>query len=264
MPINFIPKGVVDGFFRTIGVGGILVSAAMGFAGLVIAKRVRLDSASLVFARGFLGVSAVACFGISAAMVVVSISDVKWVGPLVGSLVLLFLAIEFAIGGALYRRVHLQKGGDPARVLSVLCFALAIVIGIAAVTVFGSMFSGVPVAEAAIMLAACALAGWIVYGIEKKGLPETPGGAGKIWLIGLGAAFLCLVSGYMFSSSKSEKTGDMVFVGVVSFIGLLTVFTGWLLWRLRPGTARTALAVFCYVSGGGLCLFALLGWLGTI
>lgn len=261
MPINFIPPQLVGWFFRIMGFGGILLAAALGGAGLMLAARKHLDSSGKVFARGFLGVSAVACFGLSAACIAFSYSSVPWVGKTVATLTILFLAVEFGIAGALYARVHAGSGSSLSKALSLISYFLCALLGIAATIVFGSLFSGIPVAEALILCGACALAGFAVYGMVKNGLPVTPAAAFRIWLMGLGAFVLAIIGAYMVSTGTSKDMQDIFLSVACFFLGMVTVFEGWLLRRLDRMAPRV-IGIGCYVLGGALCVMVLLEMAG--
>lgn len=106
MPINFIPPELFNWLIRSAGVLGILISAALGFAGLMVARRGKLDTPSKVFAGGFLGVFSVACFAVSAMFLAFSFSDRPWVSSLAITLVFIFFSIEFIIAAHLYLPCH--------------------------------------------------------------------------------------------------------------------------------------------------------------
>jgi hypothetical protein len=114
----------------------------LGAAGLLSAVRANLDSASKVFARGFLGVSAVAIFFVSAFLLVLGLGFVGALRDMLAAtfavvgLALLFLAVEFALAATLYLRVRQRTGGRLAGLLGWSCAGLCAAIALLALASF--------------------------------------------------------------------------------------------------------------------------------
>lgn len=133
-------------FFGLVALVALLVSALLAVAGWVTAIR-GPTSVGGIFGRGFLGVSAVFCFGIGAAALagaldLYSAGSPDFVGPLLEIMVLVFLAFEFVIGATLYGRAHARAPSTMARVLSLICYGVAGLLilgafGVAAMALFG-------------------------------------------------------------------------------------------------------------------------------
>ena len=139
-------RGLAELIFLFVGVAALLLSAALGAAAWLTALRVKMKSSGGVFARGFLGVSAVVAFLIG--VVAIALSRGRWIrahssaavadGLLLGAIGLgvLFLAVEFGIGGVLYWRVAGGTGRTWPKVLSVASFGLGALFGLAALLAF--------------------------------------------------------------------------------------------------------------------------------
>jgi len=127
-------RPLVEGLFLVVGAVALLLSAALGAAAWVTALRMKIKSSGGVFARGFLGVSAVIAFLFGVACVALSIgrslSD-QWSEPAASgilmavlSLGVAFLAVEFAIAGTLYWRVGKESGGAWPKALAIVSYGL--------------------------------------------------------------------------------------------------------------------------------------------
>ncbi len=126
-------------FFALVAFAALLLSALLAVAAWVTAMR-GPTSVGGIFGRGFLGVSSVFSFGIGAAALagmfeLYSMDSGEFVGPLLAVVVLVFLAFEFVIGATLYGRAHARSPSTTARVLSVLSYAIAAVLILAAFSV---------------------------------------------------------------------------------------------------------------------------------
>jgi hypothetical protein len=93
-----------------------------------------------IFARGFLGVSAVAAFAIGVLLLALALSDAfKGVGNLVfGSLFAVALGVlsaEFAVAGKLYGRVHEARKSKLALVFGIASFVIAGIFALLALVV---------------------------------------------------------------------------------------------------------------------------------
>jgi hypothetical protein len=98
-----------------------------------------------VFGRGFLGVSAVPSFGVAGLCLSLAMDlwlgvTSPWIYLLFCVLFMLFLAIEFAIAGTLYRRSHRHRPSDTAKILAYVSYGLA---GLFSVGMFATAGLGV-------------------------------------------------------------------------------------------------------------------------
>jgi hypothetical protein len=271
MPINFIPPEVFNWLFRSAGVLGVLISAALGFAGLAVATRVSLDTSSKVFARGFLGVSAVICFAVSAMFIAFSLGDMAWVSSLAVTLVFIFFTIEFIIAARLYGNVHEKNGSKGAKVLSIISYGISAVMALIAIIMFGFWFKDVPVAEVIIIVLACSLAGFMALTLVREGLPSGTKKIMGITLTGLSASILLMVAMLLLAPPGGEKGGsggvfNFLAIGGFFLFSAQLIFAGWLFWR-SPGDGqgrRRAAAIACFVIGGCACVFSLFMFLGSV
>ncbi len=134
-----------------IAAPALLLAILLGAASWYSALRMDLDGSSKVFARGFLGVSAVGCaavgifFGVAGvALWIDAKADIFTPGILIGVAVsLVFLSAEFVIAGSLYRKVrHKTRKRWPA-VLSWGSYALGGVLSLSAILLVSFVAMGV-------------------------------------------------------------------------------------------------------------------------
>jgi hypothetical protein len=154
---NYIPglEGLFGGVIIAIGGAGVLLSAALGAGGFATALRARLDGSAKVFGRGFLGVSAVLVFLVSGLAIVFGATCFDstkkrnlgaWAFGIFTA-ACIFMAIEFAVAGALYLRVHRQAKQTRAAILGWSSVVVAVVLAIASIlsaliTVFAAFNPG--------------------------------------------------------------------------------------------------------------------------
>jgi hypothetical protein len=119
-----------------LGGVGIVFSAALGFAGLRVAVKTELSTAPKVFARGIAGVTSVLAFFASGSLVIFGLACLNKLSErsfpvwfVVAGVSFACLAIEFGIGGALYRRARPTVA---TRLLSVASFLLVPLLGLLA------------------------------------------------------------------------------------------------------------------------------------
>jgi hypothetical protein len=136
--------GVLEGIGLLIGIAALALSVILGALGWITALRPP-SSVAGIFGRGFLGVSAVLSFGVAA--IGLGLGMDLWLGQvspwvilLFCVLFMLFLAIEFAIAGTLYRRSHRHRPSDAAKVLAYVSYALS---GLFSLGTFATLFLGV-------------------------------------------------------------------------------------------------------------------------
>ncbi|RLB48080.1 MAG: hypothetical protein DRI90_25690 [Deltaproteobacteria bacterium] len=148
-------RPLVEGAFILVGIIALLLSVALGAAAWGTALRLKIKTSGGVFARGFLGISAVIAFLIGVAWVALGIGrqlSKQWSDPaanatLIAAVTLgvVFLAVEFAIAGTLYGRVAKTAGGTWPKLLSIgsygLSAALALVSLLGFVAALGSLFA---------------------------------------------------------------------------------------------------------------------------
>ena len=127
-------RSLVEGLFVVVGAVALLLSAALGAAAWVTALRMKINSSGGVFARGFLGVSAVVAFVFGVACVALGIGSSvseRWSSAAANGMLIAvlsvgvaFLAIEFAVAGTLYWRVGKTSGGAWPKALSISSYGL--------------------------------------------------------------------------------------------------------------------------------------------
>ncbi len=128
-------------FMIVVGACALALSGILGAAAWATALRAKIDHSGWVFARGFLGVSAVVCFAIGGAALAGGISTLAFpramsakasvVGTFAAvTLAVFFMAVEFVVAGMLYRRVRQQTGSGWSLFLSVSSFVIAGTLGL--------------------------------------------------------------------------------------------------------------------------------------
>jgi hypothetical protein len=135
-----VGRSVVETAFAVVGIIALLLSLALGAAAWGTALRLKIKTSGGVFARGFLGVSAVVAFLIGIAGLALGVGrrlTKQWSYPAANgtliaalSLGVLFLAVEFAIAGTLYRQVAKTSGGTWPKLLSVASYGLSAVLAL--------------------------------------------------------------------------------------------------------------------------------------
>lgn len=131
------------------GLGGVIVSAALGLGGLAAALRGAVRSTAAVLGRGAAMTAAVALFAASATVAARAAQEAAgrsgaplagsdtWAAVLLLALSLLLLAAEFGIGAALHWRVAREQGRALGRWLAAVSLALACAFGLGAIAAFG-------------------------------------------------------------------------------------------------------------------------------